>query len=86
VDVVDVVLIVVVVAAAIHGLRLGAFVQVLTFGGFFVGLLAGALLVHFFRPRGCTAWAGWGAVGLGALLLSVQASIHFGKVRSGKLR
>jgi S1-C subfamily serine protease len=44
VDVVDVVLIVVVVAAAVHGLRLGAFVQVLTFGGFLVGLLAGALL------------------------------------------
>ena len=43
-DVVDALLIVVVVAAAIHGLRLGAFVQVLTFGGFVIGLLFGALL------------------------------------------
>jgi len=44
VDVVDGLLIVVVVAAAIHGLRLGAFVQLLTFGGFLIGLLLGALL------------------------------------------
>lgn len=43
-DVVDGLLIVVVVAAAIHGLRLGAFVQLLTFGGFLIGLLLGALL------------------------------------------
>ena len=52
----------------------------------FANLLAGALLLHFFRPVGCTAWAGWGAVGLGVLLMSVQLSVVFGKVRSGRLR
>jgi S1-C subfamily serine protease len=41
---VDLVLLVAVVAAAVHGLRLGAMVQVLTFGGFWIGLLLGALL------------------------------------------
>jgi len=47
VDVVDIVLIVVVAGAAIHGLRVGALVQVLTFGGFLVGLTLGSLLaVH----------------------------------------
>jgi S1-C subfamily serine protease len=43
VDALDVVLVVLVVAAAVHGLRLGALVQVLTFGGFWVGLTLGAL-------------------------------------------
>jgi len=41
---VDLVLLVAVAAAAVHGLRLGAMVQVLTFGGFWIGLLLGALL------------------------------------------
>jgi S1-C subfamily serine protease len=41
---VDLVILVAVVAAAVHGLRLGAMVQVLTFGGFWIGLLLGALL------------------------------------------
>jgi S1-C subfamily serine protease len=44
VDVVDIVLIVLMLGAAVHGLRLGALVQVLTFGGFWLGLLLGALL------------------------------------------
>jgi S1-C subfamily serine protease len=44
VDVVDVVLIVLVVLAAVHGLRLGAVVQILTFGGFLLGLVVGGLL------------------------------------------
>jgi S1-C subfamily serine protease len=44
VDVVDVVLIVLVVLAAVHGLRLGAVVQILTFGGFLLGLLLGGAL------------------------------------------
>ena len=43
-DVVDVVLIVLVVLAAVHGLRLGAVVQILTFGGFLLGLLLGGAL------------------------------------------
>jgi hypothetical protein len=47
--------------------------------------LAGALLLHFFRPRGCSAVLGWGAVGLGVLLMSIQLATHFGKVRSGRL-
>ena len=41
---VDLVLLVAVVPAGVHGLRLGAMVQVLTFGGFWIGLLLGALL------------------------------------------
>ncbi len=41
---VDLVLLVAVVVAAVHGLRLGALVQVLTFGGFWLGLTLGALL------------------------------------------
>jgi hypothetical protein len=51
----------------------------------FGNLVAGALLLHYFWPRGDAAWAGWVAVGVGALLLSIQMSIHFGKVRAGKL-
>jgi hypothetical protein len=50
----------------------------------FGNLVAGALLLHSFWPRGDAAWAGWVAVGLGALLLAVQSSTHFGKVRAGK--
>jgi S1-C subfamily serine protease len=44
VDVVDIVLVVLVLAAAFHGLRVGALVQVMTFGGFWLGLLLGALV------------------------------------------
>jgi S1-C subfamily serine protease len=44
VDVVDIVLVVLLVAAAVHGLRLGALVQVFTFVGFLIGLTGGALL------------------------------------------
>ena len=51
----------------------------------FGNLLAGALLLHFFRPRGCAAWAGWGAVGLGVLLMAIQLSVVFGKVRAKKV-
>jgi hypothetical protein len=49
----------------------------------FANLVAAALLLHFFWPGD---EAGWCVVGAGALLLSVQASLHFGKVRAGKLR
>ncbi len=52
----------------------------------FGNLLAGALLLHFFWPRGDAAAAGWGAVGLGALLMSVQLATPVGAVRSGTLR
>jgi hypothetical protein len=50
----------------------------------FGNFVAGAVLLRFFRPRGDAAWSGWIAVGLGALLLSTQMSIHFGKVRAGR--
>ncbi len=43
-NLVDLVVVVVVALAAIQGLRLGAIVQVLSFGGFWVGLYLGALL------------------------------------------
>jgi S1-C subfamily serine protease len=43
-NLVDLVVLVVVVLAAVQGLRLGAIVQVLSFGGFWIGLYLGALL------------------------------------------
>jgi hypothetical protein len=51
----------------------------------FGNLVAGALLLHFFWPAGDAARCGWIAVGAGALLLSIFTSMHFGKVRAGKL-
>jgi len=50
VDVVDLVLVVVVVAAGIEGLRLGALVLLFTFGGFLIGLTLGALIDALFAP------------------------------------
>jgi S1-C subfamily serine protease len=44
VTIVDVVVVILVVLAAIHGLRLGAIIQVLSYGGFVVGLFVGAVL------------------------------------------
>ncbi len=43
-DWVDLVIIGLMLLAAVHGLRLGALVQVLTFGGFWLGFVLGALL------------------------------------------
>ena len=43
-NVVDLVVLVIVALAAVQGLRLGAIVQVLSFGGFWIGLYLGALL------------------------------------------
>ena len=43
-NIVDLVVIVLLVLAALHGLRLGAIVQVLSYGGFLIGLYLGALL------------------------------------------
>ena len=43
-NLIDLIVVVVVALAAIQGLRLGAIVQVLSFGGFWVGLYLGALL------------------------------------------
>jgi hypothetical protein len=47
----------------------------------FGNLVAGAVLLHFFWPRGDAAVAGWTAVGVGALLMSIQLATWFGKVR-----
>jgi hypothetical protein len=49
----------------------------------FGNLLAGILLLHFFWPGVMT---GWIALGFGALLISVQLSSHFGKVRAARRR
>jgi S1-C subfamily serine protease len=46
VDWVDLVIIGLMLLAAVHGLRLGALVQILTFGGFWLGFYIGALLWH----------------------------------------
>jgi S1-C subfamily serine protease len=44
---VDLLIIVLMLLAAVHGLRLGALVQILTFGGFWLGMLVGTLVwVH----------------------------------------
>jgi hypothetical protein len=47
----------------------------------FGNLVAGALLLHFFWPLGA---AGWVVAGAGALGISIQLALHFGKVRAGK--
>lgn len=49
-NVVDIVIVVVLVGAAFHGLRLGALVQVLSFGGFLLGITLGALLADAVAP------------------------------------
>lgn len=43
-DWVDLVIVVLVLLAALHGVRLGAAIQVMSFGGFWIGLLIGAAL------------------------------------------
>jgi hypothetical protein len=48
----------------------------------FGNLVAGALLLHYFWPQGGAA--GWIVLGAGALVMSIQLSTHFGKVRAGK--
>jgi hypothetical protein len=48
----------------------------------FGNLVAGFVLLRYFRPHGSEAAAGWIVVGLGALIASIQLSTHFGKVRS----
>lgn len=50
-DWVDLVLVLALLAAAVHGLRLGALVQMLTFGGFWLGITLGALLSVAIAPH-----------------------------------
>jgi len=47
----------------------------------FGNLVVGFVLLHYFWPW---CWAGWVAVGAGALAISIQLALHFGKVRAGK--
>ena len=76
---VDLVLLVAVVAAAVHGLRLGALVQVLTFGGFWLGLTLGALLsialVSTLRPGPVKSIVTLLVVLTGATLLGVAGRV-----------
>jgi S1-C subfamily serine protease len=76
---VDLVLLVAVVAAAVHGLRLGALVQVLTFGGFWLGLTLGALLsialVSSLRPGPVKSIVTLVVVLTGAMLLGVAGRV-----------
>jgi S1-C subfamily serine protease len=76
---VDLVLLVAVVVAAVHGLRLGALVQVLTFGGFWLGLTLGALLsialVSSLRPGPVKSIVTLVVVLAGATLLGVAGRI-----------
>jgi hypothetical protein len=76
---VDLVLLIAVVAAAVHGLRLGALVQVLTFGGFWLGLTLGALLsialVSTLRPGPVKSIVTLVLVLTGATLLGVGGRI-----------
>jgi hypothetical protein len=44
----------------------------------FGNLVAGLVLLHYFWPRDA---AGWVVVGAGALAMSIQLALHFGKVR-----
>ena len=72
---VDLLIIALMVVAAVHGLRLGALVQILTFGGFWLGLLLGTLVwVHalsFIRDGSARAVFTVAAVFLTAVVLSV---------------
>ena len=76
---VDLVLLVAVVAAAVHGLRLGALVQVFTFGGFWLGLTLGTLLsialVSSLRPGPVKSVVTLVIVLAGATLLGVGGRI-----------
>ena len=50
----------------------------------FGNLVAGALLLHFFWPQGHAAVVGWIVMGFGVLMMAIQMSTYFGKVRAGK--
>jgi S1-C subfamily serine protease len=93
VNIVDIVVLAVVALAAIRGLRLGAIVQVLSFGGLFIGLYLGALLasvtvdwVHSPSMRTVVALVTMLVVGaLGGAAGRVVGSTLFARVHRGKL-
>jgi S1-C subfamily serine protease len=79
VDWVDLLIIVLMLLAAVQGLRLGAVVQILTYGGFWLGLLIGTLVwVHalsFIHRTNERAVITVGAVFLTAVALSVLGRV-----------
>jgi hypothetical protein len=48
----------------------------------FVNLVAGALLLCYFKPAGPHACVGWSLVWAGVLAMGVMLASHFGKVRN----
>lgn len=93
---VDIVLLVLVAAAGIHGLRLGAAMQVLSFGGFWLGLFIGALITppiarHFHSTASKTVVAAVVVFGMAGLLggvgrvLGVHSSGALQRLRLGQL-
>ena len=92
-NLVDLVVVVVVALAAIRGLRLGAVVQVLSYGGLLVGLYFGARLasvtvrwVQSQPARGSVALVTMlGAATIGAVAGRIVGNLAFSRVHRGKL-
>lgn len=92
-NLVDIVVLVVVALAAVQGMQLGAILQVLTFGGFWIGLILGALLaaatsswVHSPTARSVVALSTM--VGMASLLAvggRILGSHLFRRVHRGRL-
>jgi S1-C subfamily serine protease len=79
VDWVDLLIIGLMLLAAVHGLRLGALVQILTFGGFFIGFLLGTVVwvPLFSRAHGDVTRS---VVVVGLVLLTACAFGYAGRV------
>ncbi len=92
-NLVDVVLLVVVAVAAIEGLRLGAVLQVLTFGGFWLGMYLGALLAsvtgHWAHSQAIRSIVAVGTVLVTAIVLGVAGRVIgarlFRRVHRGRM-
>lgn len=92
-NLVDLVIVIVVALAAIRGLRLGAVVQVLSYGGMLVGLYFGARLasvtarwVQSQPARGSVALVTMlGAATIGAVAGRIVGNLAFSRVHRGKL-
>lgn len=93
---VDVVLLVLVAISGVHGLRLGAAMQVLSFGGFWLGLFIGALITppiarHFHGTVSKTVIAAVIVFGMAGLLgglgriLGAQSSGFLQRLRLGQV-
>ncbi|MHB1712084.1 MAG: MarP family serine protease [Acidimicrobiales bacterium] len=92
-NLVDIVVLVIVAIAAVQGLRLGGLMQVLSFGGFWVGLYLGALLasvtagwVHTSTSRAVVALVTMlGVAILGGITGRLSGEKLFRKVHRGRL-